>query len=342
MMRVGNDRKSLSNGITGEVEMKVEGISGETLLEMYRLMFTIRLFEDKAKDLYMHGKVRGTLHLTTGQEAVAAGACMAINPEDYIVTNHRGHGHCIAKGVTPKSLLAEILGRKTGCCGGRAGSMHALDVEHGVMGACAVVGGGLPLSTGIALGIQQLASDRVVLCFFGDGAANQGAFHEAVNLASVWKLPAVYICENNQIGDTTPYRETTNIANIAERAASYGIPGVIIDGNDVLAVYKTIKKVVARARAGEGPTLVECKTYRWEGHNVGDPEVYRTREEVKAWREKCPIKRLAKVLEENNIAGEEAIREIEIKVQNEIDDAEQFAFDSPSPDPSEVMDYVWA
>lgn len=322
--------------------MAVVKLPKETLLEMYRIMVTIRAFEDKVKELYMYGRVRGTLHLTTGQEAVAAGACLAVNPSDYLVTNHRGHGHCIAKGVTPASLMAEIMGKKTGCCGGRAGSMHAIDVKHGVLGACAVVGGGLPLSTGVGVGVQQLDLDRVVLSFFGDGSTNQGAFHEAVNLAAVWKLPVIYICENNLYGDTTPLKDVMSIDRIADRAAAYGIPGVTIDGNDVLAVYEAVGKAAERARAGEGPTLIECMTYRWEGHNVGDPEVYRTREEVNEWRKKCPIKRFARFLTEQGIASDTEIERINDACLEEMDRAEKMGEADLPPAPSEVWEYLWA
>jgi len=309
-------------------------------IALYETMVRIRSFEDKTKALYLQNQIRGTIHVSQGQEGVAAGACLALRPDDYVVTTHRGHGHCIAKGVLAKALLAEILGRATGCCHGRAGSLHAFDASVGVLGAAAIVGAGIPIATGAALGIKLLGQDKVVLNFFGDGASNQGTFHEAVNLGAVWKLPIIYLCENNQIADTTPFRETTAVENIADRAAGYGIPSEVVDGNDVEAVYAAVARAAARARAGEGPTLLECKTYRWEGHHIGDPCLWREKGELEAWKEKCPIKKLRdKLLAEERVT-EAKLDEIDRRVKEEIEAAAEFALQSPPPDPQTLTDFV--
>jgi TPP-dependent pyruvate/acetoin dehydrogenase alpha subunit len=316
-------------------------IPKEKKLQLLRTMVTIRYFEEKVKELYLANLIRGTVHLSTGEEAVAAGSCLAIKEGDYIITTHRGHGHSIAKGVELKKLMAEILGKDTGCCRGRAGSMHVVDVSQGLMGANGIVGGGIPIATGLALGIQQLSLSRVVLCFFGEGASNQGAFHEALNLGSVWKLPVVYICENNQFGDTTPYGETMAIENIADRAIAYGMAGLVVNGNDALEVYAKVGEAVKKARSGEGPTLIECKTYRWEGHHLGDPCVYRTKAEVEEWKKKCPLKRLKNYLERENILKKAEWEKIEREAKAKVNEAEKFARESPTPDPKQVLDYVW-
>ena len=312
------------------------------IIDLYQTMVRVRYLEDKLKDLYLRGYIRGTIHVSQGQEAVAAGGCLALEPDDYIITTHRGHGHCLAKGVGSRELIAEILGKETGCCKGRGGSLHAFDVSKGVLGAAAVVGAGIPIATGVGLGIRQLKEKKVILSFFGDGASNQGTFHEAINLGSVWKLPVVYLVENNQVADTTPYNETINIENIADRAKSYGIPGVVVDGNDVLAVYKAVKKAAERARSGQGPTLIECKTYRWEGHHIGDSCVWRKDSELEAWKEQGPIKRLAKKILTEHILSEDELNNIKKDVKNEMEEAAKFAIDSPQPDSATALNYVWA
>ncbi len=316
-------------------------MDNEILIKLYKTMVRVRSFENKTKELYLQGSIRGTIHVSQGQEAVAAGACLALGPGDYILTNHRGHGHCLAKGVASKTLMAEILGRVTGCCQGRAGSLHAFDASAGVLGAAGVVGAGLPMATGVALGVQILGQDKVVLNFFGDGAANQGAFHEAVNLGSVWRLPIIYLCENNLVADTTPFQETINIENIADRATGYGIPGQMVDGNDVEAVYAAVREAAARARAGQGPSLVEAKTYRWEGHHIGDPCLWRQKGELEAWKEKCPIIRLSRKLIENKILSQSDLEAIDQRAQEEMEEAAEFSLSSPQPDPETALDYVW-
>ncbi|MFB3905761.1 MAG: thiamine pyrophosphate-dependent dehydrogenase E1 component subunit alpha [Acidobacteriota bacterium] len=311
------------------------------LLQMYRLMLRIRCFEDKTKELYLNGEIRGTIHVSQGQEAVAAGACLALEEADYIITTHRGHGHCLARGVTSRSLLAEILGKQTGCCGGRAGSLHAFDASKGVLGAAAVVGSGLPIATGVALGIQMREARQVVLNFFGDGTANHGTFHEAINLGSIWKLPIVYLCENNQVADTTPFLQTINIPDIAARSSAYGIPGQVVDGNDAEAVYAAVRQAVDRARGGDGPSLLECKTYRWEGHHIGDPCLWRKPGELENWKEKCPIRRLGEKLLCSGAASQEELRHLEQETRAEMEDAAEFARQSSQPDPRSVLDFVW-
>ncbi len=308
--------------------------------EMLQTMLIVRAFENRVKKLYMEGVIRGTVHLSTGMEGVSVGACMALRPDDYITSTHRGHGHCIAKGVALKPMLAEVLGRATGLCGGRGGTMHLFDVPRGVMGTIGVVGGGIPVATGIGVGIQQLGQSRVVLCFMGDGATNQGAFHEALNLGSTWKLPVLYLIENNLVGDTTPLKEVVNIEDLADRAGAYGIPGVVVDGNDVLAVHRAVEEAASRARGGEGPTLLECKTYRWEGHHLGDPCVYRTREEVDEWRRRCPIKRFAQALIDDQSLTSEALGALEKEAEARLDEAEEYALGSPEPSPDTVLEYV--
>jgi len=315
-------------------------LSKKLLKEFYLTMLRMRAFEDKTKQLYLKGYIRGTIHVSQGQEA-AAGAILAIEPDDYVLTTHRGHGHCIAKGVSSRKLLAEILGRETGCCNGRAGSLHAFDIEKGILGAAAVVGAGIPLATGVALGIQQKKEKKIVVNIFGDGASNQGTFHESVNLASTWNLPVVFYIENNLIADTTPFRETINIDNIAERAAGYGIPGIIVDGNSVTDVYRVVKKACKIAREGKGPSIIEAKTYRWEGHHIGDPCVWRKPGELEAWKAKCPIERLGRELSSKYGVEASELEALARQATDEIEDAARFAIESPLPDPATALDYVW-
>ena len=316
-------------------------ISKEKKVELLKMMIKIRLFEEKARELYYNGSIRGTLHLSIGQEAISAGACLAINKDDYIVSNHRGHGHCIAKGSDERKVLAEILGKEDGCCAGRGGSMHIFDIPAGVMGTNGIVGGGIPISTGVGLGIVLNKVKKVVLCFFGDGASNEGSFHEAINLAAVWKLPVIFICENNQFGDTTPYRDVTPINNISDRSVSYGIEGKNIDGNNVLKVYTEVSEAVEKARKKEGPTLIECCTYRWEGHHLGDPCVYRTKDEVAEWKKKCPIVRFKKLLKKESVLSDDEIKEIDDEIKQKIERAEEFALSSKSPNPDKVLEHIY-
>ena len=309
---------------------------------MYRKMFEIRSFEEKVFELYAQNMVPGTIHLYAGEEAVAVGVCSNLRKDDYITSTHRGHGHCIAKGADPKRIMAEILGKKTGYCKGKGGSMHIADFKVGMLGATAVVGAGIPIAMGAGLSIKLRGTDQVVACFFGEGASNQGTFHEGINMAAIWKLPVIFVCENNLYAMGTRQSRVMLIENIADRAASYGIPGVTVDGNDVLAVYEAAREAVERARRGEGPTLIECKTYRHKGHSRVDPAKYRPKEEVEEWLRKDPIKRLREKLLQTNILAEEEIQRVEEEVSVEIEEAVKFAVESPYPAPEEALEDVYA
>ncbi len=311
------------------------------LLKIYETMLAIRYFEDQALTLFETNKLRGSVHLCTGQEAVPATVCSHLRDEDYITSTHRGHGHCIAKGAEPDRAMAELMGKSTGYCLGRGGSMHIADVTKGNLGANAIVAAGLPIATGAALSAKIRKTDQVAVAFFGDGASNEGAFHEALNLASVWKLPIIFVCENNQFGISTHVDVSTSVKDIAVRAKAYDMAGEVVDGNDVFSVDKAMKKAVDRAKAGKGPTLIECKTYRWYGHWTGDPQVYRKKEDVEEWKDKCPIKRLEAHLLEKSILSEQQIRELHATYAAKISDAAEFALSSPEPDPATVMDNVY-
>jgi len=308
---------------------------------IYNKMNQIRHFELKALELFEANKLRGSVHLYVGEEAVAATICSSLRDEDYITSTHRGHGHCIAKGAELDKAMAELMGKATGYCRGRGGSMHIADLTKGNLGANGIVGGGIPIATGAALACKMREQDRVVVCFFGDGASNEGTFHESLNLASLWKLPVIYICENNGFGISVPAWQSTSVKDISVRGKAYDVPGVTVDGNDVLAVDQAFQEAMRRAKAGEGPTLIECKTYRWMGHWIGDPQLYRTREEVEAWKEKCPIKRFREYLLDNKIADKKELDEIEAAAKAEADAAEEFAINSPEPDPAGVLEDVY-
>lgn len=316
-------------------------IDKERMLWIYKKMHEIRKFEEKALHLFESNKLRGSVHLYVGEEAVAATVCSLLRDTDYITSTHRGHGHCIGKGAELAPALAELMGKATGYCHGRGGSMHIADVTKGNLGANAVVGAGIPIAVGGALAAQLKGTDQVAVTFFGDGASNQGTFHEAINLAAVWKLPVIFICENNGFGISVPQWQSTSVKDISDRSAGYGIPGYTVDGNDVFEIDDAMNKALERAKNGQGPTLIECKTYRWLGHWTGDPQVYRTREEVQAWKKKCPIKRLEDYMVSNGIAAAEELQKIENDVIAEVEDAEKFALESPEPDASKVMDYVF-
>lgn len=314
----------------------------EKLVEMYGTMVKIRLFEEKVFELYAQNLVPGTIHLYTGQEAVAVGVCSALRRDDYITSTHRGHGHCIAKGADVKRVMAEILGKRTGYCKGKGGSMHIADFSVGMLGATAVVGAGIPIAAGAGLSIKLRKTDQVVACFFGDGASNQGTFHEGINMAAIWSLPVIFVCENNLYAMGTRQSMVMRVESVAERASAYGIPGVVADGNDVLAVYDATLKAAERARKGEGPTLIECKTYRHRGHSRVDPAKYRPKEEVEAWLARDPIKRFREKLLELNVLTEVEIQQIDREVAAEIEEAVQYAMESPYPAPEEALEDVYA
>lgn len=313
----------------------------EQFSEMYRKMLEIRLFEEKVFDLYGQNLVPGTIHLYAGEEAVAVGVCSNLNVDDYITSTHRGHGHCIAKGADLRRTMAEILGKKTGYCKGKGGSMHIADFAVGMLGATAVVGAGLPIAVGAGLSAKLRKTSQVVACFFGEGASNQGTFHESINMASVWALPVVFVCENNLYAMGTRQSRIMSVQNVADRAAAYGIPGVMVDGNDVLVVYEAARTAVERARAGKGPTLIECKTYRHKGHSRVDSGKYRPREEVEEWLGKDPLKRFRQAMLGNGILTQTELEHVEKEVADEVADAVKFALDSPYPEGKEALENVY-
>ena len=316
--------------------------SKDLLLEMYETMVRIRHFEDNAIKLFNQGLVRGPMHVYTGEEAVAVGACSNLNDEDYITSTHRGHGHCIAKGGKVDKMAAELVGKATGYCKGKGGSMHIADPDIGILGANGIVAGGMGIATGAGLSAKMRGTDQVAVCFFGDGATNEGAFHEALNMAAIWDLPVVFVCENNLYGLTGPAEEMLSVKDVAARATSYDIPGIVVDGNDVLDVYEAVGEAVKRAREGGGPSLIEAKTYRLKGHFVGDPCVYRDDEEVEMWRKKEPIKRFRKHLIKNEKIKEEELDEIDKNIDAELEKAVKFAKESPEPEIEVVFEDVFS
>jgi len=313
-----------------------------TLVDLYRSMLLIRRFEETVYYLFLEGEIPGTLHQYQGQEAVAVGICDVLRPTDWITSTHRPHGHALAKGVTPRAAMAELYGKATGCCAGKGGSMHLGDPAVGMLPAIAIVGGGNTVVTGIGLAFQLRRSDQVAVCFFGDGASNEGAFHEGMNFAAVRKLPVVFVCENNLYGASTPFHRVSALVDVADRAAAYGIPGHVVDGMDVLAVREAGAAAVAAARAGEGPTLLECKTYRFVGHSRSDARGYRDSDEEAAWKERDPIPQLRAVLAERAAVGQDEVTVIEREVEAVIDDAVEFARASPDADPNEALTDVYA
>lgn len=316
-------------------------LTREELVEMYEKLVEIRFFEDKVFELYGQNLVPGTIHLYAGEEAVAVGACSALERTDYITSTHRGHGHCIAKGADLKRIMAEILGKKIGYCKGKGGSMHIADFSIGMLGATAVVGAGLPIAVGAGLSAKLRKTDQVVICFFGEGASNQGTFHESLNMASAWKLPVVFVCENNLYAMGTSQSRIMNVEDVAKRAVAYGISGKSVDGNDVIAVYEATRDAVEFARKGEGSTLIECKTYRRRGHSRVDPARYRPKEEVDEWLRRDPIKRFEDYLLQNDVLTEEELQSVKAQVADRIDDAVKFALESPYPAPEEALEDVY-
>lgn len=331
-------------------------IERETALRLYRTMVRIRAFETRVERLFLDGKLPGFVHLSIGEEAIPAGVCAHLTTNDYITSTHRGHGHTLAKGADVKRMMAEIYGKKTGVCKGKGGSMHIADFSVGMLGANGVVGGGLNIAVGAGLSIRLQNRQDVAVCFFGDGASNRGVFHEAMNLASAWRLPVIFACENNAYGSTTPFgyeNDKTDptgknaplpvhsIDNISQRANGYAIPGLIVDGNDVLAVYDAAGKAIQRARQGGGPTLLEFKTYRLKGHFIGDPEKYRSKSEVDEWWAREPIGRFRRTLLTAKMASENELDEIVQAAEAEIEAAVQFAEESPFPDPAEAFEDLY-
>jgi TPP-dependent pyruvate/acetoin dehydrogenase alpha subunit len=306
-------------------------------IEMFRRMCLIRFFETKAIEHYREKLNRGPLHAYVGEEANAVGACLALEKGDYITSTHRGHGHCIAMGGDVDKMLAEICGRAAGYCKGKGGSMHIADLDLGIIGANGIVGAGIPIAVGAAIAMDNRGNKNAVLCFFGDGASNTGAFHESLNMAAIWRLPVIFFCENNCYAISTCTTESINIENISARAGAYGIPGITVDGNDVLAVYETVKQARSRAVDGEGPTLIESKTYRTVGHWIGDPIRYRTKEEEEEWKVKCPVSTFRKRLVEEGVLTEDETCALEGEIQGRVEQSDRFAVESPDPDPDEAL-----
>lgn len=315
--------------------------TAEQLKEALKKMYLIRKFEEGAEDSYMRGLIHGTMHLSIGQEASAVGSCMSLTDDDKITSTHRGHGHCVAKGAELGKMFAEFFGKETGYCKGRGGSMHIADPSKGNLGANGIVGGGLPIAVGAALSAKRLGTGAVTICFFGDGANNEGAFHEALNMAKVWNLPVVFVCENNKYGMSTSTERSTAVKNIAERAAAYAMPGVTVDGNDFSAVTEAVDAAVQRAREGKGPSLVENQTYRWRGHSKSDRNRYRTKEEITEWQSRDPIVAMAKLLTEHKIASDGEIAAIEAEASHIIEDAIKFASEGADPKIEEVTRDVY-
>lgn len=318
-------------------------LEAELLIEMYRRMLTIRFFEEAVFDVYRKGWMPGLAHLSDGQEATPVGVCMALRPDDTITSTHRGHGHIIAKGGQVEPMMAEVMGKVTGYCRGKGGEMHIADVSLGILGANGIVGGGLGIAAGSAFTAKREGKGRVSVAFFGDGAVNQGLWYETANMAVLWKLPLIYVCENNQYTEFTHWKKLTSGEGLAARAQAMGMPGVEVDGNDVIAVYQAAHELVEAARRGEGPATLVCHTIRYGGHHVGDPgTAYRTKEEMEAWREKDPIQRCERFLVESGVLSPQAIEatrtEIEQRIQNAVQQARQDSF----PPKEEVYDHVYA
>jgi len=317
-------------------------LSKSQISKMYQGMIKIRYFENKIVELYSSGKMPGIAHLYIGEEAVAVGVCANLTSRDFITSTHRGHGHVIAQGADLKKMMAEILGKKSGYCKGKGGSMHIIDMKKGILGANGIVAAGIPIATGAGYSSKFRGTDQVAVAFFGDAASNHGNFHESLNMAAAWKLPVIYVCENNLYGISVDIRKVTNTKNIANRACAYNIPGYVVDGNDVLNVYEVTKKAVERARNKMGPTLIECKTYRWKGHHLGDPGIiYRPEEERKAWMDKCPIKIFRERLLKDKVFTQDEIILFEKEVKEIIEEALDFAINSPFPGKEEAYEDVF-
>lgn len=329
--------------MSNELLFQELGLDNQDLKKMLYDMILIRKFEETLKQLYQQGKIHGTMHLCIGQEATAVGACFPLNNEDKITSTHRGHGHSIAKGTDVNKMVAELLGKVTGHCKGKGGSMHIADMTVGNLGANGIVAAGLPLGVGAALTSKMKELGYVVLCFFGDGATNEGAFHESLNLASIWKLPIIFFCENNLYGMSGSIKEMTNIESIAVRGSSYGIPSETINGNNILEVIKATQDAVERAKQGMGPTLIEAETYRWEGHSRSDARKYRTREEEKEWKKaKDPIEAFKEILVSNNVINENEFIELNEKAQSQMKEAVEYAENSDDPSLDTLMTDIYA
>ena len=334
----------MAKNVEAATEVKSEAVDVEQWLHAYEQMSKIREFEEKANELYMKALMPGLTHLYSGQEAVAVGVCETLRKNDYITSTHRGHGHCLAKGASVDRMFAELLGKEAGYCKGKGGSMHIADPDSGNLGANAIVGGSMGIATGAALSAKMRGSDQVAVCFFGDGAVAQGLLYEVMNMAALWKLPVIYVCENNNYSEYT-HRIETLAGGITDRAKAFGIYTETVDGQDVQLVQATMKKLVERARRGEGPAFLECQTYRYYGHHVGDINrtYYRSKEEEQEWRENHdPLKILEEKLVSQNLTDQAVLKRIQNDVKTEIENGMKFAIDAPYPDPSQVTEDVYA
>lgn len=314
-----------------------QDVQPDTLVRLYEKMVLLRRFEEKVAEVYLAGLIPGLAHPYIGEEAVAVGICDVLRRSDYIISNHRGHGHSIAKGIDPREIMAELMGKKTGVVGGLGGSMHAADMEKGVIFSTAIVGGGIPIATGVGMKFKITGEDGVCACFFGDGASNIGSFHEGINMAAIWKLPVIFVCENNFYATSMPQQKATGSNTIADRGIAYGIPGVLVDGMDVLKVRRAAQDAVERARKGEGPSLLECRTYRFKGHGVYDTGLaYRTKEEVSEWQVRDPITQLGRKLISDSILKPSEIDAIDKQAIKTAEDSVEYAKRSPYPSQEDV------
>jgi pyruvate dehydrogenase E1 component alpha subunit len=319
----------------------VEGLDKPQLIELLRKMMLMRRFEEKAAEMYARQKIAGFLHLYTGEEAVAAGAISALNDDDHIITHYRDHGHALARGIEPGRIMAELFGKDTGVSRGKGGSMHLFDAQRFFMGGYAIVGGHLPLACGLALANQQLHNGRIVLCIFGDGSVNQGMFHESLNLAAVWRLPIIFLCENNFYGMGTDIRRVSAVIEVYKRAEAYAIPAEQVDGMDVLAMYEATQRVAQDVRAGNGPAFLEAITFRFRGHSMADPELYRDKQEVQRWRDRDPIANFRRKLEEQRVIDEGAFQSLQQQIEDVVNEAARFAEESPKPAPEALYRDVY-
>lgn len=330
----------LSEGRAKEI---LDSVGRDSALQFLERMYLIRAFEEKAEELYTLGKTHGTMHLSIGQEASAVGASAAVRSGyDYLLNHHRGHGHCIGWAGDVNLMMAEFMGKETGYCRGRGGSMHIADVERNNLGANGIVAGGIPISVGVGLSIKMRKTDQVCLVIFGDGAANTGPFHEAFNMAAIWNLPVIFMCENNQYAMSMSTKRAFSIERLSQRAKGFNVPGASVDGNDFLAVYDAIGAAARRARSGQGPTLVEVVTYRWRGHSKSDRQLYRTRDEVKEWQAREPIARFANILMDIGWLDDDLQQDLRARAYQHIEDAVKFADSSPEPDVANIMEGVYA
>jgi len=339
------DRKTLSRERDSAKERqksRLGGLDSDTLMDLYRQMLLIRRFEEKSMEVYSAGKIGGFCHVYIGQEAVAVGALSAIRKDDYVLTSYREHGHALAKGMTPKSVMAELYGKATGCSKGKGGSMHMFDKEVGFLGGHAIVGGQIPLATGTAFASKYQGTDQVTLCFFGEAAVNQGAFHESLNMAQLWKLPCIYICENNRYGMGTSLERAMSLQDVAQKGYGYDMSSEFVDGMDVLAVREATARAVERARKDYLPTLIEVRTYRFMGHSMSDPGNYRTRAEIEKYQERDPIKLFQASLKEEKIADDKTLEKIDADVRGQVEESVRFAEESPFPAPEELYTDVYA